>query len=190
VPVRALVTDELERRHAVIIASYSFAIEDAGARAQAGQRLDDQREAAGEVVAWSRIKPHSWPILAGDNPEPDMQPRSAGRQRFGFGGVFLYAFDLIELNGDDLRRDPLEVRKATLRSGWPKLVLACASTSISKATAQPCSRTLAVWASKASSRSARTRCIALARSPDWLKMKNPTAPAVKREAEEDWRHHR
>jgi bifunctional non-homologous end joining protein LigD len=28
--------------------------------------------------------------------------------------VFLYAFDLIELNGDDLRGDPLEVRKATL----------------------------------------------------------------------------
>jgi bifunctional non-homologous end joining protein LigD len=32
------------------------------------------------------------------------------------GSVFLYAFDLIELNGDDMRRDPLEVRKATLRS--------------------------------------------------------------------------
>jgi bifunctional non-homologous end joining protein LigD len=30
--------------------------------------------------------------------------------------VFLYAFDLIELNGDDLRREPLEVRKATLAS--------------------------------------------------------------------------
>ncbi len=30
--------------------------------------------------------------------------------------VFLYPFDLIELNGDDLRRDPLEVRKATLAS--------------------------------------------------------------------------
>src|SRR5881398_2237255 len=30
--------------------------------------------------------------------------------------VFLYAFDLIKLNGDDLRRDPLEVRKATLAS--------------------------------------------------------------------------
>jgi ATP-dependent DNA ligase len=28
------------------------------------------------------------------------------------------------------------------------------------------------------------------RSPDWLKMKNPVAPAVKREAEEDWRHRR
>ena len=30
--------------------------------------------------------------------------------------MFLYAFDLIELNGDDLRRGPLEVRKATLAS--------------------------------------------------------------------------
>jgi bifunctional non-homologous end joining protein LigD len=30
--------------------------------------------------------------------------------------AFLYAFDLIELNGDDLRRDPLQVRKATLAS--------------------------------------------------------------------------
>jgi hypothetical protein len=31
-------------------------------------------------------------------------------------GVFLYAFDQIELDGDDLRRDPLAVRKATLSS--------------------------------------------------------------------------
>jgi ATP-dependent DNA ligase len=30
--------------------------------------------------------------------------------------VFLYAFDLIELDGDDLRRDPLDVRKTTLAS--------------------------------------------------------------------------
>src|SRR5262249_50559874 len=30
--------------------------------------------------------------------------------------ILLDAFDLIELNGDDLRRDPLEVRKAALRS--------------------------------------------------------------------------
>jgi ATP-dependent DNA ligase len=29
--------------------------------------------------------------------------------------VFLYAFDLIELDGDDLRRDPLAVRKALAR---------------------------------------------------------------------------
>src|SRR5262249_54947405 len=34
--------------------------------------------------------------------------------------TFLYAFDLIELNGDDLRCDPLEVRKATLRGTLAK----------------------------------------------------------------------
>jgi ATP-dependent DNA ligase len=28
--------------------------------------------------------------------------------------VFLYAFDLLELDGTDLRREPLETRKATL----------------------------------------------------------------------------
>jgi hypothetical protein len=37
------------------------------------------------------------------------------RHRRHDASVFLYA-DLIELNGDDLRRDPLEVRKATLAS--------------------------------------------------------------------------
>ena len=36
------------------------------------------------------------------------------RYRQHDGDVFLYAFDLIELNGDDLRRDSLQVRKATL----------------------------------------------------------------------------
>jgi ATP-dependent DNA ligase len=32
----------------------------------------------------------------------------------------LYAFDLLELNGTDLRREPIEVRKATLASILPK----------------------------------------------------------------------
>jgi bifunctional non-homologous end joining protein LigD len=41
------------------------------------------------------------------------------RHQHANGSIFLYAFDLIELNGDDLRRDPLEVRKATLAcAGW------------------------------------------------------------------------
>ena len=37
--------------------------------------------------------------------------------------IFLYAFDLIELNGDDLRRDPLEGRKATLETNKYALVV-------------------------------------------------------------------
>ena len=36
------------------------------------------------------------------------------RYRRHDGRVFLYAFDLIELDGEDMRRDPLAVRKATL----------------------------------------------------------------------------
>jgi ATP-dependent DNA ligase len=38
------------------------------------------------------------------------------RQRRHDRHVFLYAFDLIELNGNDLRRGPLQVRKTTLAS--------------------------------------------------------------------------
>jgi hypothetical protein len=49
--VSALVTDEIERGNAVVIASHSFAIDNAGARAQACQGLNNQREAAGEIVA-------------------------------------------------------------------------------------------------------------------------------------------
>jgi ATP-dependent DNA ligase len=51
------------------------------------------------------------------------------RYRQHDGDVFLYAFDLIELNGDDTRRDPLKVRKPRFEVCWPKLALACASTS-------------------------------------------------------------
>jgi bifunctional non-homologous end joining protein LigD len=63
--------------------------------------------------------------------------------------VFLYAFDLIELNGADLRRDPLEVRKATLASALAK-----------EATGRPSSPTPARWGSKESCRSGRTHLIA------------------------------
>jgi bifunctional non-homologous end joining protein LigD len=98
--------------------------------------------------------------------------------------VFLYAFDLIELNGDDLRRDPLEVRKATLAS-----ILAKARTGIRfnehvegdgpTVFAHACKLGLEGIASKRKDSAYRS-----GRSPDWLKMKNPDAPAVKRE--EGW----
>jgi bifunctional non-homologous end joining protein LigD len=40
----------------------------------------------------------------------------AFRKRRNEAQAFLYAFDLLELNGTDLRREPSEVRKATLAS--------------------------------------------------------------------------
>jgi bifunctional non-homologous end joining protein LigD len=101
--------------------------------------------------------------------------------------VFLYAFDLIELNGDDLRRDPLEVRKATLAS-----VLSKAGPGLrlnehledndgEAVFRHACKLGLEGIVSKRKSSPYRSGC-----SPDWLKMKNLDAPAVKREAEEDW----
>ena len=101
--------------------------------------------------------------------------------------VFLYAFDLIELNGDDLRRDPLQVRKATLIS-----VLAKAGPGIRLnehldhddgeiVFRHACKLGLEGIVSKRKDSPYRS-----GRSPDWLKMKNPACAAVKREAEEDW----
>jgi bifunctional non-homologous end joining protein LigD len=92
--------------------------------------------------------------------------------------VFLYAFDLIELNGDDLRRDPLEVRKATLAS-----ILAKARPGIRfnehiegdgpTAFAHACKLGLEGIVSKRKGSTYRS-----GRSPDWLKMKNPSAAAA------------
>jgi ATP-dependent DNA ligase len=100
--------------------------------------------------------------------------------------VFLYAFDLIELNGDDLRRDPLEVRKATLRSIVAKAGLGLRFNEHLEddgptVFAHACKMGLEGIVSKRKDSPYRS-----GRSPDWLKMKNPAHPAVKREEEEDW----
>jgi hypothetical protein len=87
--VVAVVANEIEQGNAVVIASDSFAIDNAGARAQAGERINDQREAAGEVIAGTAVEPHPLTILAGNNAEAVMldlvQPLAAGRQLMGFG---------------------------------------------------------------------------------------------------------
>jgi bifunctional non-homologous end joining protein LigD len=109
------------------------------------------------------------------------------RYRRNDGSVFLYAFDLIELNGNDLRREPLVVRKATLTS-----VLAKGAVGIrfnehlefddgEAVFHHACRMGLEGIVSKRLG-----SCYRSGRSPDWLKFKNPEAPAVRREAEEDW----
>ena len=85
----AAVANEIERGKAVVIAGNSFAVDDAGPRAQACQRLDDQREATGEVITWTAVEPHLRASLAGNNAEAVVldlvQPLAAGRQLIGFG---------------------------------------------------------------------------------------------------------
>jgi bifunctional non-homologous end joining protein LigD len=110
------------------------------------------------------------------------------RLRYQRGGrtVFLYAFDLLELDGTDLRREPFETRKATLasllRASLPGLRLNEHLTHPGDVVFRhACKMGLEGIVSKRLGSRYRS-----GRSPDWLKFKNPDAPAVKREAEEDW----
>ena len=101
--------------------------------------------------------------------------------------AFLYAFDLLELDGADLRREPIEVRKATLASILRK---SGPGVRLNEHLEHPegavvfqhaCKMGLEGIVSKRLGSRYRSE-----RSPDWLKFKNPKAPGVKREAEEDW----
>ena len=96
------------------------------------------------------------------------------------------AFDLIELDGEDLRREPIETRKSALKS-----LLRCKHAGIAhnahfiadgaivyrQACALGCE---GIVSERLGSpyRPGRADC--------WLKVKNPAAPAVTREAEEEW----
>jgi bifunctional non-homologous end joining protein LigD len=100
--------------------------------------------------------------------------------------VVLIAFDLLELDGNDLRREPLEVRTQTLasllRSSLPGVQFNAHLMHPGDIVFEhACKMGLEGIVSKRLGSSYRS-----GRSPDWLKMKNPEAPAVRREAEEDW----
>ena len=101
--------------------------------------------------------------------------------------AFLFAFDLLELDGTDLRREPIEVRKATLAS---ILRQSRPGVRLNEHLEHPegadvfqhaCKMGLEGIVSKRLGSRYRS-----GRSPDWLKFKNPEAPAMRREVEEDW----
>ena len=99
--------------------------------------------------------------------------------------VFLYAFDLIELNGDDLRREPLNTRKATLASVLRRAAPGLRFNEHIEANgptvfAHACKMGLEGIVSKRKHSPYRS-----GRSPDWLKSKNPACEAVRREEGRD-----
>ena len=104
------------------------------------------------------------------------------------GDAVLIAFDLIELEGEDLRRSTIEYRKRKLaklvRGPHPGIVLneffeGDGDILFEHACKLGCE---GIVSKRLGSR------YRSGRSPHWLKVKNPAAPAVKREAEEDWGH--
>jgi bifunctional non-homologous end joining protein LigD len=103
------------------------------------------------------------------------------------GDAVLIAFDLIELEGEDLRRSTIEYRKRKLaklvRGPHPGIVLneffeGDGDILFEHACKLGCE---GIVSKRLGSR------YRSGRSPHWLKIKNPAAPAVQREAEEDWR---
>jgi bifunctional non-homologous end joining protein LigD len=103
--------------------------------------------------------------------------------------VFLYAFDLIELSGKDLRREPLEQRKVKLRrllaDAAPGLLVNewIDGDEFDGTTVFEHAQSLGLEGIVSKRKDSR---YVSGRSPYWLKMKNPAAPAAQREAEEDW----
>jgi bifunctional non-homologous end joining protein LigD len=96
------------------------------------------------------------------------------------------AFDLVELDGRDLRREPIEKRKALLAElldgSHSSIVLnehfEEDGAAVYRAACQLGCEGIVSKRLGSPYRSGR--------SPHWIKVKNPKAPAVKREAEEDW----
>jgi bifunctional non-homologous end joining protein LigD len=92
----------------------------------------------------------------------------------------------LKLGGKDLRRAPLEERKEALaklvrKASWAVQLNEHIAEHGDVVFRHACKLGLEGIVSKRLGSPYRS-----GRSRDWLKMKNPNAPAVKREAEEDW----
>jgi bifunctional non-homologous end joining protein LigD len=104
--------------------------------------------------------------------------------------VYLFVFDLIELNGEDLRREPLEQRKFELHrllaDAAPGLVFNdwIDGSEVDGATVFERAQSLGLEGIVSKRKDSR---YVSGRSPYWLKMKNPASEAARREAEEEWR---
>jgi bifunctional non-homologous end joining protein LigD len=108
------------------------------------------------------------------------------RRHGALASAVLCAFDVLELDGRDLRREPIENRKAflakLLKGSYLSIVL---------------NEHFAEDGAIVFREACRLGCEGIVskrlgspyrsgRSAHWVKVKNPNAPAVKREAEEDW----
>jgi bifunctional non-homologous end joining protein LigD len=112
------------------------------------------------------------------------QLRSALAGRDGSRAVFLYAFDLLALDGEDMRPHPWQTRRATLAGLLRKAGRGIRLSEHLEATdgetvfQHACRMGLEGIVAKRVDQPYRS-----GRSPDWVKVKNPDAPAAMREFE-------
>jgi ATP dependent DNA ligase domain len=100
--------------------------------------------------------------------------------------VFSYAFDLLELDGQDLRREPIETRKGSWRACCAAVGSGCGWSSTSSTAATVVYRHACKFGCEGIVSKRLGSPYVSGRTRHWLKFKNPAAPAVKREAEEEW----
>jgi ATP-dependent DNA ligase len=102
-------------------------------------------------------------------------------------GAVHCAFDLLELDGKDLRRAPIERRKALLAN----LLKGSHVSIVLNETFEGDGAVVYREACKLGCEGIVSKRLGSpyrsGRSKHWLKVKNPAAPAVRREVEEDWR---
>ena len=96
------------------------------------------------------------------------------------------AFDLLELDGRDLRGQPIEIRKAALAKVLKGSHLGIVLNEHFEEEGAIVFREACKLGCEGIVSKRLGSIYRRGRSPLWVKVKNPNAPAVKREAEEDW----
>jgi bifunctional non-homologous end joining protein LigD len=123
-------------------------------------------------------------VACDDTGVPDFKLLIRNRR---YGSAQLYAFDLLELDGEDLRGRPIEMRKAALKRLLGKdraglLMSQPIDTAADVAFQHICQLGLEGIVSKRLGSRYES-----GRSTTWLKTINPNAPALQRLEEENWR---
>jgi bifunctional non-homologous end joining protein LigD len=96
------------------------------------------------------------------------------------------AFDLLELDGKDLRRQPIEIRKQLLAKLLKGSHLSIVLNEHFEEDGASVYRAACQLGCEGIVSKRLGSLYRSGRSAHWVKVKNPNAPAVKREAEEDW----
>jgi ATP-dependent DNA ligase len=102
------------------------------------------------------------------------------------GAAVLCAFDLIELDGEDLRRSSIEYRKRKLAKLLRRPELGVVLNKHYEGDGEIIFKHACKLGCEGIVSKRLGSLYRSGRSAQWVKVKNPKAPAVKREAEEDW----
>jgi bifunctional non-homologous end joining protein LigD len=149
-----------------------------------GHDWTDRVPVIAEALAALRVKSVTLDgegVVCSPNGVADFDRLRAAVGRLGSRDAFLYAFDLLEINGDDLRPYEWQVRRATLASLLKRVGKGIRlSDHLDAADGEPVFQHACAMGLEGIVAKRRDRPYRSGRSPDWVKVKNPDAPAATR----------